>query len=258
MAKKSTRLEALHNIFEENGISSDTIELNDSLIQDIKKHAEAVPDYRHPSYTHHLLGDIIMIVFFAVLGNADEWGEIEGFAKRKEKWLRRHLELPYGIPTDDTYRVVMGNIDTGHFYQATVQLLLDMIEGIVSMAGKGSGIHEKSIVSVDGKESRGSKRKPGGQGEARALQTLNVYSNDHGICLAQKFIDGKTNEIPAAQELLRLMDLRDTIVTADAMNCQKETVAAIVSGKGDYVLALKGNQQLFHEEVRSYFEEGVL
>ena len=74
MAKKSTRLEALHNIFEENGISPDTIELNDSLIMDIKKHAEAVPDYRHPSYTKHLLGDIIMIVFFAVLGNADEWG----------------------------------------------------------------------------------------------------------------------------------------------------------------------------------------
>ena len=53
MAKKSTRLEALHNIFEENGISPDTIELNDSLIMDIKKHAEAVPDYMHPSYTKH-------------------------------------------------------------------------------------------------------------------------------------------------------------------------------------------------------------
>lgn len=85
-----------------------------------------------------------------------------------------------------------------------------------------------------------------------------LFSYDYGICLAQKFIEEKTNEIPAAQELLRLMDLRDMIVTADAMNCQKDTVSAIVTGKGDYVLALKGNQQLFHEEVRSYFEEGVL
>lgn len=64
MAKKSTRLEALHQTFEENRISPNTIELNDSLIQDIKKYADAVPDYRHPSYTRHLLGDIIMIVFF--------------------------------------------------------------------------------------------------------------------------------------------------------------------------------------------------
>lgn len=257
MAKKSTRLEALHSTFEENGISPDTIELNDSLIQEIKKHADAVPDYRHPSYTRHLLGDIIMIVFFAVLGNADEWGEIESFAKRKEKWLRKYLELPFGIPTDDTYRIVMGNINTEHFYQVTVQLLIHTIEGIVLLSGKQDSIHEKSIVSVDGKESRGSKRKPGEQGEVRALQSLNVYSNDYGICLAQKFIGEKTNEIPAAQELLRLMDLRDTVVTADAMNCQKDTVSAIVAGKGDYVLALKGNQHLFHEEVVAYFDEGV-
>jgi len=50
-----------------------------------------------------------MIVFFAVLGNADEWGETESYAKRKEKWLRKYLELPFGIPTDDTYRIVTGN-----------------------------------------------------------------------------------------------------------------------------------------------------
>lgn len=258
MAKKSTRLEALHHAFDENGISSDTIELNDSLIRDIKKYADAVPDYRHPSYTRHLLGDIIMIVFFAILGNANEWGEIESFAKRKEKWLRKYLELPYGIPTDDTYRLVMGNINAGQFFQLTTGLLLRTIDGILRLSGKEGSIHEKSIVSVDGKESRGSKRKCTEQGEVKALQTLNVYSNDYGICLAQKFIEEKTNEIPAAQEVLQLMDLQDTIVTADAMNCQKDTVSAIVSGKGDYVLALKGNQPLFYEEVKSYFEEGIL
>lgn len=258
MAKKSTRLGALHHTFEENGISPDTIELNDSLVREIKRYADAVPDYRHPSYTRHLLGDIIMIVFFAVLGNANEWGEIESFAKRKEKWLRKHLELPYEVPTDDTYRIVMSNINTEQFFRLTVQLLLHTIDRILEMAGKEDIVHEKSIVSVDGKESRGSKRKSGSQGEVKALQTLNVYSNDYGMCLAQKFIGEKTNEIPAAQEILRLMDLRNTIVTADAMNCQKDTVSAIVLGKGDYVLALKGNQQLFYEEVRDYFEESVL
>lgn len=72
MAKKSPRLEALHGTFAENGISTDTIELNDSLIQNIKKYADAVPDYRRPSHNRHLLSDFIMIVFLAVLGNADE------------------------------------------------------------------------------------------------------------------------------------------------------------------------------------------
>lgn len=100
-----------------------------------------------------------MIVFFAVLGNANEWGEIESFAKRKQTWLRKYLELPYELPTDDTCRILMGNIDTTQFFQLTVQLLLHAIDGILELSEKTDGIHEKGIVSVDGKESRGFKRK---------------------------------------------------------------------------------------------------
>lgn len=254
MAKKSTRLEALNNTFQESGISPETVMQNDRLIREIKKHADAVPDYRHPSYVRHLLGDIIMIVFFAVLGNADEWTEIEAFAKVKEKWLRKYLELPGGIPTDDTYRVVFSNICTDHFFQVTTEILLRTIDGIIRLAGKQDNIHEKSVVSVDGKVSCGSGRKETVEGKVRPLQTLNVYSDDYGMCLAQKFIDEKTNEIPAAQELLGLMELKGTIVTADAMNCQKGTAEVIIDGKGEYVLALKGNQGLLYEEVRAYFD----
>ena len=103
MSKKSTKLEALHDLFEENNIQVNLIEGNDALIEAVKKNAEAISDYRHPSYVRHPLARIVMIVFFAVLANADEWAEIETFAKKKEKWLREHLDLPYGIPTDDTY-----------------------------------------------------------------------------------------------------------------------------------------------------------
>ena len=91
MSKRATRLELFQNIFEDNGVSSDSIELNDALIKDIQKYADAVHDYRHPSYVKHKLSDIIMIVFFATLSNADEWAEIESFAKKKEAWLRRYL-----------------------------------------------------------------------------------------------------------------------------------------------------------------------
>ena len=99
MAKKTTRLEELHNTFQENGISPETVMENDALIREIKKHADAVQDYRHSSYIHHLLGDIIMIVFFAVLGNANEWGEIESFGKARKNgfagtWNFRSACLP--------------------------------------------------------------------------------------------------------------------------------------------------------------------
>ena len=258
MSKKSTKLEALHDLFEENNIQVDLIEGNGAIIEAVKKNAGAIQDYRHQSYVRHPLVSIVMIVFFAVLANADEWAEIETFAKKKEKWLREHLDLPYGIPTDDTYRIVMGNIDTGHFFRITVKLLIEAVDSMLACAGGGGKFHERSITSIDGKVSRGSARKEGADGEVKALQTLNVYSGDHGICLGQRFIEEKTNEIPAAQEVLRLMDLKGTIVTADAMNCQKDTAAAVINAGGDYVLALKGNQQLFYEEVKGYFDTDML
>lgn len=254
MSKKNTKLKAFQETLKENNVTLANIEKNDEMIRIIKRNADAVRDYRHPSYVRHLLGDIIMLTFFAVLANANEWGEIETFGKQKEKWLRKYLELPYGIPTDDTIRLVNSNIDTGHFFEATVKLLLQTVNQLLQYAGKGDEIHEQDILAVDGKESRGSRRKTA-EGEAEALRTLNVYSTDYGICLGQKFIKEKTNEIPAAQELLPLIDMKGSIVTADAMNCQKGTAAAIAAGGGDYVLALKENHPLFYEEVEKYFDE---
>lgn len=255
MSKGSTKLKVLHDLFEENNIHPNLMEGNDALIEAVKENAGTVKDYRHQSYIRHPLVSIIMIVFFAVLANADEWAEIETFAKKKEKWLREHLDLPHGIPTDDTYRIVMGNIDTEHFFRLTVKLLIEAVDDLLAYAGGET--YGKSITSVDGKVSRGSARKESADGEIKALQTLNVYSGDYGICLGQKFIAEKTNEIPAAQEILRMMDLEGTIVTADAMNCQKGTAEAVINAGGDYVLALKGNQQLFHEEVKEYFDTDV-
>lgn len=84
MSKKSTKLEALHDLFEENNIQVDLIEGNGAIIEAVKKNAGAIQDYRHQSYVRHPLVSIVMIVFFAVLANADEWAEIETFAKRRK------------------------------------------------------------------------------------------------------------------------------------------------------------------------------
>jgi len=179
-----------------------------------------------------------------VLANANEWNEIEIFARKKEKWLRKYLELPFGIPTDDTLRIVTSNINTEHFFKVTTMLLIHTINEILIESGK-----EKNKTAIDGKESKGSKRKStdGYENGVKALHTLNVYSCEYGMCIGQKFIDEKTNEIPAAQEILKTMELHGTIVTADAMNRQKETISVIIKNKGDYVLALKGNQELFYK-----------
>ncbi len=85
-----------------------------------------------------------MIVFFAMPANANEWAEIETFAKKKEIWLREHLDLPYGIPADDTYRVVMGSIDTEHFFRITVKLLIESVDNMPAYAGGGANSTKKA------------------------------------------------------------------------------------------------------------------
>lgn len=165
-------------------------------------------------------------------------------------------ELPNGVPSSDTIRVVAGNIDVAYFYQAVIQSMEALVNSVhTAVAGLE---HEKEILSMDGKESRGSKRAKGYSGSIKPLHTLNVYSSDCGFCIGQEFIKEKTNEIPAGPVLLERMDLKGKIVTWDALNTQKETVRTVIRKKGDYVAALKGNQHLFYKEVQEYFSEEKL
>ena len=256
MAKKSTKLQAVSGLLSENNITSDSINLSDKLIYEIKGYAENIQDYRNPAYTRHLLSDIIMIAFFAVLGNANEWGEIETFGKSKERWLRKYLELPNGIPTDDTFRIVISNINTDVFFKMTVQLLISTIDEMMNLTNEE--INEKDIIAIDGKESCGTGRKDTKDGNIKAMQMLNVYSNDYAMCIAEKMISEKSNEIPAARELLEMMDLKNSIITADALNCQKTTVDAITKGKGEYVLAVKANQKNLYNELSEYMNDPII
>ena len=191
-----------------------------------------------------------------MLGNANEWGDIETFGKSKETWLRKYLELPNGIPTDDTFRIVISNINTDRFFEMTVKLLISTIDEMMKLSDKE--INEKDIIAIDGKESCGTGRKDTKDGNIKAMQMLNVYSNDYAMCIAEKMISEKSNEIPAARELLEMMDLKNSIITADALNCQKTTVDAITKGKGEYVLAVKANQKNLYNELSEYMNDPII
>lgn len=252
MARKSGKLEIVQEVLKETDITVDSIERNETFIRELVKNARAVPDYRHPSYVRHLLEDILAISLLAVLADCDEWEEIADFARQKEKWLRRYLELPNGVPSSDTFRIVVSGISPDHFYQIIMGVLEKIIDDIYCAAsGNEAG---RDILSMDGKESRGSRRNRGGN----ALHTLNLYSADYGICIGQEFIEEKSNEIPAGPKLLERMDIKGCVVTWDALNTQKDAVEAVVKGKGEYVAALKGNHPLFYQELQEFFSEEEL
>lgn len=111
----------------------------------------------------------------------------------------------------------------------------------------------------DGKVERGSGRKTDKNGnKVKPLNVLNVYSEVAGICIEQEMIEEKTNEIKAIPEVIKRLNLKGIVCTWDALNTQKEIVKAVVSGQGDYVGALKGNQGNFYQDVVDYFDEDRL
>src|SRR5207249_2528009 len=111
---------------------------------------------------------------------------------------------------------------------------------------------EAEVVAVDGKTLRRTFDRAKGLG---ALHLVSAWATRHGLTLGQVAVDAKSNEITAIPELLELLDLEGTVVTIDAIGCQKEIAGQIIDRGGDYVLALKANQPTIHRQVRDYFLE---
>ncbi len=215
----------------------------------------AVSDPRCQGMVLYPLPEILLIAFLAVLADADNWVEIEQFGLSNERWLKKFLRLKNGIPSHDTFRRVFGIIDTSEFQDATVCVLVQNIASIKRTLGvDGGGIR---FLCVDGKEERGTGRKYSvyAESKVRNLQTLHIYDRTNGVCVFSKGIDSKTNEIPVAQKALGLMDLKNVIVTADAMHAQKGFTGIVKQKGGDYVVGLKGNQSALRDDVGLYFDE---
>jgi predicted transposase YbfD/YdcC len=208
-----------------------------------------------------------MITLIGVMARCDEWGDIADFARLKEAWFKKFLKLPNGIPSHDTIQRVMSMIDGSVLYSLTIQFLMRSMDVLSTVARKRKLIanpeleqaaEDPKIIAIDGKTSRGSKRVKTDRDAVKAMHTVSAYSTDRGLCLSEKVVDEKSNEIPAVQDLLAITDVSGCIVTWDALNTQKETVKAVIAGKGDYVGALKGNQPLFYEEMKLFFDESTL
>lgn len=111
---------------------------------------------------------------------------------------------------------------------------------------------------MDGKTINGSPSSELTTEKILPTNVMSIYSHDYGMSIIKDFIGEKTNEIPMNPELIKQLNLSDSIITADALNTQKETVKAIVKTKGEYVLALKANQGIIYNEVSEYFHDNDL
>ncbi len=221
-----------------NYIKGELIHMTTYLIKSFKR----IEDIRQKGKIKHLLLDIIFIAIVATLADMDDWEEIEEYAKLKRKWFEKYLELPYGIPSGDTIKRVFQAIDSKLFLQC-------FMEWTQLIAEK---INKQGIVAIDGKTMCGSYDNSTGK---KALHIVSAWFSETGMVLGQVKTYEKSNEITAIPELLDILNITGNIVTIDAMGTQKDIAEKIISRKGDYVLALKGNHPLLHSEVVEFFEE---
>lgn len=209
------------------------------------KHFSSLKDPRVNRRKRHRLVDIVVIGLCAVICGAEGWEDIEEFGRRREQWLRGvlGLKLPHGIPGHDTIRRVFNRLDPEELNRCIRDWLSSLRRGRV-----------EEVIALDGKTVRHSYDTRTGQ---PAIHLVSAWATESGLSLGQVKVDGKSNEITALPQLLKLLDVTGCTVTIDAMGCQKRLARQIREQGGHYVLALKGNQEGLREAVELLFTDAL-
>ena len=218
-------------------------------MDDLIMKANNLEDTRQEWKIKHNLVDILVIVMLSVLTGHNDFEEMVIFAEARLEILRKYIKLENGIPHKDTIKRVVAIIDPNQlnlvFYSWLANIINEKNHTFLDEVNK--------IIAFDGKTICGSD-----DIYNNALHILTAFDTENELVLGQLPVDVKTNEITVMPELIKLLDLENTVITADALNCQYEIANTIVEKKGNYVLALKGNKGTLYEDVVDYFDEKTI
>lgn len=195
-------------------------------------------DPRQAKKVEHNLVELLVIAVCGVLAGADDFVEIEEWAKEKSDWFRQYLRLEHGIPSHDTFGRVFAAIDAEAFGAA-------FRRWVSSVAPK---LEKDEVVALDGKTSRRS-----GKVDGTPLHLVSAFAAGAGLVLGQRATAEKSNEKTAIPELLATLALEGCIVTIDAMGTQPNIAQAIRDRGAHYLLSVKDNQPTLADSMRDFF-----
>ena len=197
-----------------------------------------LPDPRIDRCKRHKLIDIVVIGLCAVICGAQGPTDMETFGETKAEWLQQFLELPFGIPSHDTFGRVLSVIAPAAFERCLLKWVNQQVK-----------LLDREIVALDGKTLRGSHDRAN---EQDAIEIVSAWAVSERLTLGQIKVADGSNEITAVPEVLRQLNVEGCIVTVDALNCQKAIAAQIRDQQADYVLALKDNHKTLRLEVAEF------
>lgn len=206
------------------------------------EHFKHLADPRIDRTKDHDLIDILVIAVCTMLCAGESFNDMADFGHAKYEWFKTFLQLRNGIPSHDTFNRVFAALDPKEFLECFLRWTQSLRSAIA-----------QEIVALDGKALRRALNK-----DQTIQYVVSAWAESNGLVLGQLKVADKSNEITAVPELLRALELSGCIVTLDAMGCQKKIAREIIEADADYVLALKGNQELVHEEVKAFIDQRVV
>lgn len=198
-----------------------------------------IEDTRYQNFTDHKLTDVLIIVMCGIFCGLDELQDIVTYAKTNLIFFTEKFGITLS-PSKSTLTRVMNIVDG----EQVAEIIINMMRELLGTEGE--------VVAFDGKTICATAK-----GNREKLHIISAYLTQSGVILGQESVSEKTNEIPIMQEMLKCLDIRGKVITADAMHCQKDTAALIRAGGGDYILGLKGNQETLHNEVSLYLDDCI-
>ena len=203
-------------------------------------------DPRIHGRTSYPLNEIILVAFATILCGGEGYADMKLFGESKLKFFKTLLPFENGIPSEDTFERVFKIINPKEFQKCFMEWI-----SYLKKIGQKVKDADTEIVSIDGKnlllsENRTQQVKP--------LNLVNSWASANRCVLGCHAVESKANEITAIPEVLKLLSLKGTVVTIDAIGCQKHIVDQIIEQNSDFVIALKGNQGNLHDEVKTFFK----
>jgi len=187
----------------------------------------------------HKFVDILLIGIISVICGAETWKQMIEFANSKKDFLKEFLELPNGIPSEDTINRLFSSIDSSQFESC----FIDWVNSI-------SDLSKGQVIAIDGKTLRGAKS----GGKKSPVHMVSAWANQNNLVLGQIKVNDKSNEITAIPELLKTLMIEGNIITIDAMGTQTNIANKIIENDADYILAVKGNQKELLNEIKDEFK----
>jgi len=209
----------------------------------IRSFCADLPDARRVQGRRHRLDEMLIIAICAVICGAEGWSDVAEFGESKLKWFKTILDLPHGIASHDTFGRVFAALDPDAFERCFMTWTAAMADG-----------SEGELLAIDGKTIRRSFDRAS---KKSALHMISAWAHQNRLVFGQLATDAKSNEITAIPKLLAMLDLRHTMVTIDAIGCQKTIAGQIMEQGGDYLLQIKSNHPLMHDEVKFLFDEAI-